>query len=243
MWFETYEILYGLGPFTVPALIAGGASIIGGILQSTGQKSANKANKQIARENREFQERMSSTAYQRSAKDLEAAGLNRILALGSPASTPSGSVATMGNVMEGIGAAIPESVSSALAAKRATNEIALVRSQTGLNKTTAETSRKMQLKLAAEVNKITAETKIVTAKQWSATLMGDFWKKGGEGWQGLKDEISSHFRPGGSIKSSEGVMLDSLIKRMTEIIQGFGNIRINEPGRVAPPLPHRTPRK
>lgn len=70
-----------------------------GLLSSSGQRDANRKNLEIAREQMAFQERMSNTAYQRAATDLEAAGLNRILALGSPASSPGGQSAVMQNAM------------------------------------------------------------------------------------------------------------------------------------------------
>jgi len=70
-----------------------GGSVLGGLFGAASGRRQNRQSREEAARNRAFQERMSSTAYQRAAKDLQAAGLNRILALGSPSSTPGGAQA------------------------------------------------------------------------------------------------------------------------------------------------------
>lgn len=76
------------------------AALAGGYLSSEGQKDANETNLQIAREQMAFQDRMSSSAYERAVQDMKNAGLNPMLAYSKGgASTPSGSQTTVQNAL------------------------------------------------------------------------------------------------------------------------------------------------
>jgi hypothetical protein len=66
---------------------------------------------------------MSSTQHQRAAGDLEAAGLNRILALGRPASSPAGAMAQVQNEEAALGAGLQSGINSALTARRLRQDI------------------------------------------------------------------------------------------------------------------------
>lgn len=85
---------------------------------------SNQFNASQAQMNRDFQEQMSSSAYQRASKDMQAAGLNPMMMFGSgaAASSPTGAVATTqpaqkSSALGSIGPAMDRMVSSALSAK------------------------------------------------------------------------------------------------------------------------------
>jgi hypothetical protein len=85
-------------PSIIPAFIGGGASLLGGMLTNQAQAaqaaSAQSFSAEQAQKQMDFQERMRSTQYQTTVKDLMAAGLNPMLAYTQGgAGTPSGSAA------------------------------------------------------------------------------------------------------------------------------------------------------
>lgn len=85
-------------------IVHAGTSLIAGGLNYLGQHKANKASRRLAREQMAFQERMSSTAYQRSMEDMRNAGLNPILAYKQGgASSPVGASIQQQNEFAGAG--------------------------------------------------------------------------------------------------------------------------------------------
>lgn len=143
----------------MPWILGGSAvlgSIAGGLFGSSGQRDANRTNIKLAREQMDFQERMSSTSYQRGVADLKAAGLNPMLSLmKGGASSPSGSTAHVENEGEPMARGLTNA--GAIAA-----QMGLVKAQT--RKTEAEAKiTEASIPFSAEsalqgVRKLTAET-------------------------------------------------------------------------------------
>lgn len=226
----------------LPALIGAGTALLGGFLgnqMNTGlARETNASNREQAEGNQIFQERMSSTAYQRAMEDMRRAGLNPILAYNQGgASSPSGSTiasvaphyqdpiapavataadiynkkGTLDNAAKGLGIA-----EGGLAVQQAQQKVQDANSKADIALKSAQTAATV-----SSAKKTETESEILRSKAKREKLEGDFFSS---------DAGKSYFYLD-KINQAAGGSLDTVSSALKVISPFKGAKEIMKPGR------------
>lgn len=139
---------------------------------STEAETAREFNSAQASRQMDFQKEMSNTQWQRGVKDMQAAGLNPMLAFSQgPASAPSGASAsasapggaTASGVTPEVSDVLGGAVATAQQARRVDQELANMRAQEDLTKAQRDNVAQQTINLGTESDRIVADTERIKA--------------------------------------------------------------------------------
>lgn len=158
----------------IAAAIPAVAGFAGDLLGFAGGQSANAANARQAQMNRDFQERMSSTAYQRAVTDMKAAGLNPALAYQQgAASSPTGATAQYQNALAGMKGSAQGAAHTYTEMQNARAQREQLAAQTSL--TTAEAAQ-VRIESAARLAELQGRAKLSVTSAEQAEKTGPFMR-------------------------------------------------------------------
>jgi len=234
----------------VGGAIAAGA--IGGIFSAQGASRANKITRQEAALDRQFQERMSSTAVRRRMFDMRKAGINPILAGKFEASSPSGRAT---GAIQNVGESFVEggAKTTAVALSRAATKSQINLQTATAEKTTEEAesirvsregtaTRNLILKHGEEIARVGADV-VRTVRQ----LIGD--KSPEEIAKIINDQIkkatgalTNAMESGANTAKSIGQSIQQIKSDLRDFIySGINKLNLREPYKDNPPIqpPHK----
>lgn len=165
-------------------------SLIPGIGDKMAQDEANQWNARLAKNQMDFQERMSNTAYQRAMADMKKAGLNPMLAISQGgASTPAGASATVSPASKTKLAEF--AMSSALGVNAQRQQQQSIDNQIEQGTSNINLQKTQSAKNLAEMENIRTDTELKKKDIPAAKLKGDLSSKATDLIRSVMDGISN----------------------------------------------------